>query len=77
MDIKNIIELYHEQGFSQDEIMCFLATCDKVIISKRSLKRALKKAKLFRRMNYSDVLDVALYLIFITGSGKCRKAPWV
>ena len=26
------------------------------------LKRVLKKAKLFRRKNYSGVLDVALYL---------------
>ena len=49
MDITNTIELYvyHELGFSQDEILCFLATFDKVII--------LKKAKLFRRKDYSDV----------------------
>ena len=63
MDITNTIELYPELGFSQDEILCFLATFDKVFISKRSLKRVLKKEKLFRRKNYSDVLELALYII--------------
>ena len=62
MDITNTIEMYHELGSSQDEILCFLATFDKVIISKKSLKRVLKKGKLFRRKNYLDDLDVALYL---------------
>ena len=62
MDITNTIELYHELDVSQDEILIFLAMFDKVIIIKRSLKRVLKKAKLFRRKNYSDVLYVALYL---------------
>ena len=60
-DITNTIELIHELGFSQNEILCFLVKFDKVIISKMSLKRVLKKAKLLRRKNYSDVLDVALY----------------
>ena len=62
MDITNTVELYHELGVSQDEILIFLAMFDKVIITKRSLKRVLKKAKLFRRKNYSNVLNAALYL---------------
>ena len=62
MDITNTIEVYHELGVSQDEILILLAMFDKVIITKRSLKRVLKIAKLLRRKNYSDVLNVALYL---------------
>ena len=32
MDITNTFELYHELGFSQEGILCFLAMFDKVII---------------------------------------------
>ena len=63
MDATKSIELYHLLGLNQEEILDYLATLDQVIISKRTLKRILKKLNLFRRKNYSDVLDVALYLV--------------
>ena len=42
--------------------MSYLVELDHIVISKRTLKRVLSSAQLFRRKQYSDLLEVALFI---------------
>ena len=58
------VKLYFSIGLNHKEILSCLAHLNNIIISMRTLRRLLKKIKLFRRRKYSDLIDVSL---FITG----------
>ncbi|KAK1154813.1 hypothetical protein AOXY_G27781 [Acipenser oxyrinchus oxyrinchus] len=57
------IRFYFRLGLSHKHILECLAHLDGIIVSIRTLKRYMKRAKLFRRKNKSDVLEVVLYLM--------------
>lgn len=60
---EKLVELYFGLGLSHVEILSFLAVVDKVIISNSTLKTTLKRLRLTRKNNYSDVCDVALFIL--------------
>jgi hypothetical protein len=62
-DTDDKIAAYFGLGFSNKEIMTYLAVHHGIILSSRTLKRRTCRLGLFRRKNHSDVVDVALYMI--------------
>ncbi|XP_034339055.2 uncharacterized protein [Magallana gigas] len=62
MALHEKVQFYHSLGFNQDEILQYLSELNNVVISKRTLKRVLSSAHLYRRKHYSDLLEVALFL---------------
>ena len=62
MEFLEKVEFYHHLGLNQDEILSYLVELDHIVISKRTLKRVLSSAQLFRRKQYSDLLEVALFI---------------
>lgn len=61
--IEESIKLYFYLGLNYDEILVQLAQIDKVVICMSTLKRTLLKMGLYRKKNYSDILDVALFIL--------------
>lgn len=75
---EKLVELYFGLGLSHVEILSFLAVVDKVIISNSTLKRTLKRLRLTRRKNYSDVCDVALFILNeLQNSGQQHGYKWM
>jgi DNA-binding Lrp family transcriptional regulator len=73
-----LVQLYFELGLSHDEILSFLAIVDQVIISKSTLKRILRRLRLSRRKDYSDICDVALYILNeLQNSGQRHGYRWM
>lgn len=62
-ELEHLVEFYFKLGFKQTEILESLAHIHGMLISRRTLKRVLSKAGLFRRKHYSDILDIALHLV--------------
>ena len=62
VDRDELIRLYFELGFSQQEIMYYLAAKHGIIFSLRHLKRILNKLGLYRR-RHSDIVDVAVFMV--------------
>ena len=58
--IKTEIQLYFDLGLSQKEIHSMLAYYDRVIISERHLMGILSGMKLYRRIRYTDLFNIAL-----------------
>jgi hypothetical protein len=54
---------YFELGLNYSEILCCLAEINGLVVSMRTLKRILKRLKLFRRVHYSDTVEVAMFLM--------------
>ncbi|KAK3099017.1 hypothetical protein FSP39_025318 [Pinctada imbricata] len=78
MNYDNFIRLYFELGLSQSEILSCLAFLDGVVISKSTLKRTLKRLRLARRKNYSEISDVAVFLLReLQNSGQCHGYRWM
>ena len=76
--LDNLLKFYFSIGFNHQEILSFLALIHGIIISKSTLKRRFKNLKLFRRKHYSDLLDVALYIINEhESSGKLHGYRWM
>lgn len=76
--LDRLLKLYFSIGFNNQELLCFLALRHQIVISKTTLKRKLKQLKLFRRKRYSDLLDVALYIMTeLTTSGKLHGYRWM
>jgi len=64
MDIKaDLVHIYFHLGFSFKEILATLATSHRIIISKRTLTRILRKMHLYRRKHQSDLIDVAMFIV--------------
>ena len=63
MVMEKLVKFYFQLGLSHREIIDCLVQLNGKVISLRSLRRILSRAKLYRRKNQSDVLDVALFLM--------------
>ena len=69
--MEEIVSLYFRLGLSNKEILHFLAHQHHTVISLRTLKRIMKRSNLFRRKNFTDIVDVALFLVDeLENSGK-------
>ena len=79
MDNKeHLIEFYFELGLSYCEILSFLACNHGVILSERTLHRMLRKLRLYRRRNKSDLLDLASFIEQqILKSGSLHGYRWM
>ncbi|XP_061193724.1 uncharacterized protein LOC133201956 [Saccostrea echinata] len=72
------IKLYFALGLNYDEILSCLAFKNHIIISKSTLRRKLKQCRLFRRKYYSDILEVALFIISeLESSGRQHGYRWM
>ena len=58
----DVAAIYFRLGLSYKEILSALALSHDTVISMRTLKRWLSTQNLFRRKNYTDVVDVALFI---------------
>jgi hypothetical protein len=54
----DLIVMYHQLGFSYDEILALLADHHMIIVSKRTLHRTLRSHKLYRRVNLRNASSV-------------------
>ena len=54
--------MYIDLGLSNAEILAFLTLAHRIVISMSTLKRTLRRLKLRRRKDYSDLLDVAMFI---------------
>ena len=66
MEFLEKVEFYHHLGLNEDEILNYLVELDHIVNSKRTLNRVFSSAQLFRRNQYSDLLEVHVAL-FIEG----------
>ena len=57
------VRAYFDIGLSYQEILSCLERINGIQISMRTLKRVLNRLRLFRRQNFSDILEVALYIM--------------
>ena len=73
-----LVRLYFELGFTQKEILYYLASKHRIVISLRHLKRVLKSLALYRR-KHTDILDVALFILdtISNTSGKLHGYRWM
>ena len=55
------VTMYFDLGLSNAEILAFLALAHRIVIS-ITLKRTLRRLKLRRRKDNSDLLDVAMFI---------------
>lgn len=62
MERDELVRLYFDLGFSQKEILYYLAAKHRIIVSERHLRRILKSLSLYRR-KHSDIVDVAIYIM--------------
>ena len=61
--IGDIVQCYFETGFTNDEILSFVANYHGVMMSNSTLKRIMKGRHLIRRKRQTELLDVALFLL--------------
>ena len=61
-DKDKLIRLYFNLGFTQKEILYYLVSKHRQVVSERTLKRILKRLSLYRR-KHSDILDVAVFIL--------------
>lgn len=63
MEIKQLVSFYYSLGMNHKEILVSLAQLNQIIISIRTLRRILNTCRLFRKKHFTNILDVALYLV--------------
>ncbi|XP_046569551.1 uncharacterized protein LOC124277874 [Haliotis rubra] len=69
--MEELVGLYFHLGLSNKEILQCLAHQHHIIISLRTLMRVMKRRNLFRRKHFSDIVDLALFLVDeLENSGK-------
>lgn len=79
LDRDQLIESYFNLGFTQNEIVAFLAVSHGIMISSRQLKRILRRRGLRRRGNHVDLgLVIGTIEHEMEGSGSCigYRAMW-
>ena len=59
---ETIRALFHI-GLSYNDILISLARVDGTVVSMRTLKRVLRRLGLFRRLHYSDFMDITLFIL--------------
>lgn len=60
--MNDLVRKYFNLGFTQKEILYYLASKHHIIVSLRHLKRTLKRLNLYRR-KHSDIVDVAIFIL--------------
>ena len=70
-ELNELVCLYFKLGLKHSEILESLSLINGVVISMRTLRRILKSSGLYRRKHYSDLLDVALYLLELLKNSNC------
>lgn len=63
MNREDFILRYFRMGFRNSEILHALANKHGIVISIRTLKRISQRLSLYRRKNYSHLVEVALFII--------------
>lgn len=61
--LERLIKKYFQIGFNNREILNILAHSHGLVVSTSTLKRKLKSLRLFRRKKYSDIIEVALFIM--------------
>ena len=75
---ERLIKLYFELGLSDSEILSFLTLSHHVIISISTLKRKLRSMRLSRKKDFSDLLEVALFITQeLEWSGQLHGYRWM
>lgn len=65
-----IVSIYFFWGFQQKEILALLVAQNGIIMCARTLRNILRKNRLYRRKYYSDIVDVACFIMGeLNGSG--------
>lgn len=73
MDREDLFRVYFQLGLTNTEILYCLANHHGIVISLRTLKRMAKTRGLYRRRNFSDILDVALFMLKEIESSGCSN----
>ena len=58
--VHDLVKRYFSLGMNHTEILQSLVHLNNIVLSMRTLRRVLKSAALYRRKEYSDILDVGL-----------------
>ena len=61
--VHDLVKGYFSLGMNHTEILQSLVHLNNIVLSMRTLRRVLKSAALYRRKEYSDILDVSIYLM--------------
>ena len=61
--MQDLAKGYFSLGMNHTEILQSLVHLNNIVLSMRTLRRVLKSAALYRRKEYSDILDVSIYLM--------------
>ena len=73
-----LIKLYFESGFSYTDITALLRKYNGITLSTRQLKRILRVEGLSRRIHYSDIADVAVFIMReVDRSGLLHGYRWM
>lgn len=73
-----LISLYFNLGFSQQEMLECLAYNHQIVITSRHLRRLLNREGLWRRKGQTDILTVAVFIEeLLQGSGNLHGYRWV
>ena len=62
MERDELVSVYYQFGFQKKEILFCLAQRHGIILSSRTLKRVLKRHRLYRKKHRSDLLEVAFFI---------------
>lgn len=62
MEVDHLIEEYFRLGLSQKEILSFLLLRHNICLSLRTLKRILKRKRLYKRKNYTNLEEILFFL---------------
>lgn len=74
--MEDVVRMYHSLGLTQSHVLIALATHG-IIVSKRHLRRILRKLNLSRRKNYSDIGEVAVFISNCVTSGQQHGYRWL
>ena len=61
--VQDLVKGYFSLGMNHTEILQSLVHLNNIVLFMRTLRRVLKSAALYRRKEYSDILDVSIYLM--------------
>ena len=75
-NMDDLVRLYHSLGLTQSHILIALSNHG-IIVSDRHLRRILKKLNLSRRKNYSDIGEVAVFIMNSVASGQQHGYRWL
>lgn len=73
-----LCKLYFDMGLSYSHILLMLAHIHHTMISMSTLKRILRKSKLYRRKNHADILEVSFFIEeILKKTGRQHEYRWM